>query len=114
MSAGTRLLLFFLFVLFLLFFGWFAVRKRQEGELLKSKVYADAVRDWDMIQSWFVSDFESDFKPFSVMLDTGGFVAREITVCIGRDGRLFLPSDLGPMEFVVAVRKIKRHFGVEF
>ena len=114
MGVGTRLLLLFLVVFLFLFYGWFTVRRMREQELLKSKLYADAVLDWEKIQAWFVRDFQSDFKPFPILLDTGGWVAREVIVRIDEDGKLFIPLYLNPAEFVVAVRLIKEHFDVDF
>ena len=109
----SRLWLFVLVVVCILAAGWFVVKNVNERELLRSKKYADAVADWEKIQAWFVRDFQSDFVPFSILLDTGGFVAREISVRVDVDGKIFLPSDLSPAEFVAAVRYLKEHFGVD-
>ena len=105
--------LFFLGVLFVLSAGWFVAKNVNERKLLRSKEYADAVADWEKVQAWFVRDFQSDFVPFSILLDTGGLVSREILVRVGEDGKIFLPSNLSPAEFVVAVRYLKEHFDVD-
>lgn len=109
----SRLWLFVLVVVCILAAGWFVAKNVNERKLLRSKKYADAVADWEKIQAWFVRDFQSDFVPFSILLDTGGFVAREISVRVDGDGKIFLPSDLSPAEFVAAVCYLKEHFGVD-
>ena len=109
----SKLWLFFLVVLFVLSVGWFVTKNVNERKLLRSKKYADAVADWEKVQAWFVRDFQSDFVPFSILVDTGGLVAREIRVCVDEDGKIFLPSDLSPAEFVAAVCYLKEHFDVD-
>lgn len=109
----SRLWLFVLVVVCILSAGWFVAKNVNERKLLRSKKYADAVSDWEKIQAWFVRDFQSDFVPFSILLDTGGFVAREICIRVDGDGKIFLPSDLSPAEFVAAVRYLKEHFGID-
>ena len=89
----SKLWLFFLGVLFVLSVGWFVVKNINERKLLRSKKYADA---------------------FSILLDTGGFLSREILVRVDEDGKIFLPSDLSPAEFVAAVRYLKEHFDVDW
>lgn len=113
MGAGTRLLLFLFFVLFVLLLWWSANRHKREQELLKSRVYADAVKDWERLQLWFVRDFESDFVPFPLMLDTGGILARRIVVSMDPDGKIFIPGDLSPSEFVLCISLLKEHFSVD-
>ena len=109
----SKLWLFFLVVLFVLSVGWFVTKNVNEQKLLRSKKYADAVADWEKVQAWFVRDFQSDFVPFSILVDTGGLVAREIRVCVDEDGKIFLPSDLSPAEFVAAVCYLKEYFDVD-
>lgn len=109
----SKLWLLFLVVLFVLSVGWFVTKNVNERKLLRSKKYADAVADWEKVQAWFVRDFQSDFVPFSILVDTGGLVAREIRVCVDEDGKIFLPSDLSPAEFVATVCYLKEHFDVD-
>ena len=109
----SKLWLFFWGVLFVFSVGWFVAKNVNERKLLRSKKYADAVADWEKVQAWFVRDFQSDFVPFSILVDTGGLVVREIRVRVDEDGKIFLPSDLSPAEFVVAVCYLKEHFGVD-
>lgn len=89
----------------------FYVRKHHEQELLKSKEYKDTVTEWEKIQAWFVRDYKKEFKPFSILLDTGGFCAFEVTVSKDEDGKIKFPvQDLSTEEFIMAVQMIKEHF----
>lgn len=96
--------------------GWnFYSRNRREQELLKSKEYKDAVTEWEKIQAWFVRDYKGKFSPFSILLDTGGFCAFEITVTKDKKGNIKIPvHDLSIEEFIVAVQMIKEHFNNDY
>ena len=100
---------FLLLLLSFLFYGWFAVRTKKEQELLKSKMYADAVLDWEKIQAWYVVEHPKKAFPYHMLLDTGGFVGFDVTVYEDENGKIFLPKELSPAEFVLAVKKLKAH-----
>ena len=96
--------------------GWNVYsRKHREKELLKSQEYKDAVSEWEKIQAWFVRDYKRKFTPFSILLDTGGFCAFEITVTKDNNGNIKIPiQDLSTEEFMEAVHLIKEHFKEDY
>lgn len=110
LAPMTKLLAFGTGVFACLWYSYCTVQKHKEKELLRSPLYAEAVKDWEQIQAWFVRDYKKDFEPFSILLDTGGLVALEITVRADKEGKLFLPDDLSPSQFILAVSKVKKHF----
>ena len=110
MGLLTRLLVLFGLLLLFCSYGSFAVRRKRERELLESDLYADTVLKWEKIQAWFVCEPRPNFKPFPLLLDTGGLVAMEIMVGRDDDGKIFLPKDLSPTEFVLAVNRLEEYF----
>lgn len=101
--------LFFILLLALLFlwYGWRIVRFKKEQDLLKSDMYADTVDRWEHIQAWYVRQRPVGLLPYQVILDTYGFSDHRISVKEDGDGKIYLPENLSPSEFILAIGELE-------
>ena len=96
-----------LLVFFFLCYGWFAVRTKKEQELLKSKVYADAISDLEHVQIWYVATHPKKMLPYRRLLDTGRIVGTDVCVYEDEDKKMVIPDNLSPAEMVLLAKYLR-------
>lgn len=107
MSINFMIFIFIFCVI--IFVLWVAYKQGKEMSMLKSPDYLKAVEEWEAFQEQYKTREHKSFKPFPLLIDTGGWVATEITVRRDEEGKIELQQEnLTAKEFIVASNKIRK------
>lgn len=104
-----NLIIFIIISCIVLFVLWVAYKQGKEMSMLQSPDYLQAVEEWETFQEQYKTHNRKSFKPFPLLIDTGGWVATEIVVKRDEDGKIVLnKEDLTAQEFIIASNKIRK------